>query len=279
MACLAACLWGTWPLYAHGTQVKGIALAFLVQLAMALPAPFAFDRRALLDRAATLALVVVGLADATNAVLYFSALARGPVVVATLTHYLAPLLVGLFTPLFLSEPRSGRALLASPLVLVGLGLVVARSGFAGEGLLGTALLGAGSAVFYATLIIASRIAARAYSALAITSLHAVVSAVALLAIFGREALPPVNASLGLLAFGCLVNGLGAALLFNHALVRVGAQLTGVLTYLEPLVASVVGIAAFHEGAGPLTLVGALIVLGTGVWVALEKPRAAVRSPA
>jgi drug/metabolite transporter (DMT)-like permease len=53
----------------------------------------------------------------------------------------------------------------------------------------------------------------------------------------------------------------------------------VLTYLEPLVASVVGIAAFHEGAGPLTLVGAMIVLGTGVWVALEKTRPPVSSPA
>ena len=86
------------------------------------------------------------------------------------------------------------------------------------------------------------------------------------------ALPTATEGLPLVLFGCLVNGLLAAVLFNQALVRIGAQLTGVLTYLEPLVASLVGIVAFHEGAGPLTFLGAGLVLATGVWVALERPR-------
>lgn len=269
MVCLAACAWGTWPLYAHGTQVPGLALAFLVQLAMALPTPFVVNRRALRDRPATLALIIVGVADAANAALYFSALERGPVVVATLTHYLAPLLVALFVPVFTAEPRSRRALIASPLVLASLGLVLSGASMAGGDLLTTALLGAGSAVFYATLIIASRVAGRAYSALAITSLHAVVSAIALLIIFPGRVLAPLGSHLGIIVAGCLINGLGAAVLFNVALQRIGAQLTGVLTYLEPLVASAVGIIAFHESAGPLTVLGALTVLACGVWVALE----------
>jgi drug/metabolite transporter (DMT)-like permease len=272
MACLAATLWGTWPLYAHAGTIDGLPLAFLTMLAMALPAPFVLRRAQLADRGATVALIVVGLADATNAVLYFSALARGPVVVATLTHYLAPLLVALVAPLLLTEPRSKRALLAAPVVLAGLGLVLARASTDGDWVT-TALLGAGSAVFYATLVIASRKAARAYPPLALTSVHAVVSVAALLVVFGARALPTPSPALAVTALGCLVNGLLAAVLFNVALQRIGAQLTGVLTYLEPLTASLVGVVAFHEPAGLNTLLGTLTVLAAGAWVALERPRA------
>jgi drug/metabolite transporter (DMT)-like permease len=236
---------------------------------MALPAPFVLSRRAFADRSATMALVIVGLADAANAALYFSALERGPVVVATLTHYLAPLLVALFVPVFTTEPRSRRALIASPLVLAGLGLVLSRASTSADDFSSAAWLGAGSACFYAVLIIASRVAGRSYSALAVTSLHAIVSALALLVVFADRVLVPLGDHAGIIIVGCLTNGLLAAALFNSALQRIGAQLTGVLTYLEPLVASAVGIVAFHEHAGPLTLLGALFVVTCGVWVALE----------
>lgn len=269
MACGAAALWGTWPLYARSGAVEGLPLAFLTMCAMALPAPFVVKRAALADRGALLALIVVGVADAANAVLYFSALGRGPVVVATLTHYLAPLLVAVTSPWVLREVRSRRALLAAPVVLAGLGLVLWTSAGDGGDWRMTALFGAGSAGFYATLVLASRIAGRAWSPLGVTSVHAVVSVVALLLVFGRSALPEVTRGLGAVLVGCLVNGLFAAVLFNVALQRIGAQLTGVLTYLEPLTASLIGVVAFHEVAGWNTAVGAVLVLAAGAWVALE----------
>ena len=71
--------------------------------APALPAPFAFRWSAFADRGAVIALVIVGIADAGNMLLYFLALDRGPIVVAVLSHYLAPTLVALAAPLVLAE--------------------------------------------------------------------------------------------------------------------------------------------------------------------------------
>jgi drug/metabolite transporter (DMT)-like permease len=268
-ACAAALLWGTWPLYAHAGGVTGPSLAFLTLLTMALPAPFVFRRAFLRDRLATAALVVVGLADAANAALYFSALARGPVLVATLTHALAPLLVALFGPMISGERRSPRAVIAAPIVLVGLTLVLLRSSHDGAWQR-TAVLGTGSALFYAMLVIASRVAGRTYPPLAVASLHSVVSVLALSVMFGARALPELNSRLPVTLLGCLGNGLVAAVLFNLALVRLGGPRTGVLTALEPLTASLLGVLIFGEAAGVETLAGTIIILVALGWTARER---------
>ncbi len=272
LACSAAVLWGTWPLYVHASGVQGPALALVTMLMMALPSPWLLRREALRDTRATLALVVVGLADAANAALYFSALARGPVVVATLTHALAPMLVALLGPVLVAEPRSRRALIAAPVVLGGLTLVLSRPGgteAAGDWV-PTALLGGGSAIFYATNVLASRVAVRAYRPLAIVSLHSVVAVVALALFFGPAALPPLTGTLWLAVVGAVVNGWFAAVLFNLALVELGAPRTGVLTALEPLTASLIGVFVYAEPAGWATAVGAGVVLLAGAWSAAER---------
>ena len=63
--------------------------------------------------AGTGALALHGLFDAANAALFFGAVQRGPVAVAVLTHYLAPLLIALAAPWLLRERRSTRALLGA----------------------------------------------------------------------------------------------------------------------------------------------------------------------
>lgn len=274
----AATLWGTWPLYVRDGAPQGPAMALLVMACMALPAPFSFRRADFGDRGAVIALGLVGLADAGNVALYFPALAQGPVVVAVLTHYLAPLLVALTAPWVLGEPRSLRALVAVPVVLLGLALVLGLSGLDG-GAGHTALLGGGSAIFYATLVVASRRAGRTFSPVAVMALHSVVSAAALLLVFGRQAVPQVlDAGLLRALLGALVNGLGGAWLFNLGLRPLGAQLTGVLTYLEPLTASLVGVVWFHEPFAARSALGVAVVLGAGAFVALEPVRAERQTP-
>ena len=102
----AAILWGFWPLALRPSGLTGLQCAVIVLAVMSLPAPFALRWEALRNRKATLALLGVGIFDAANGGLYFSALQRGPVVVAVLTHYLAPLLVALLAPLVLQERLS-----------------------------------------------------------------------------------------------------------------------------------------------------------------------------
>lgn len=273
---VAATLWGTWPLYTRGGALSGLTIGFITMAVMSLPAPFVFRRDDFADRGAVIALVLIGLADAANVFLYFSALSRGPVVVGVLTHYLAPTLVALLAPTLLREPRSRRALLAAPLVLLGLGLVLGQGhGDAADGWLTTAALGAGSAIFYAIVVLGSRRAGRTFGPLAVTSLHSVVSALALLICFQGDALPArLDASVAVICFAALVNGLFAATLFNISLRAIGSQLVGVFTYLEPLTAALLGVLVLHEPFNALAGLGVLLVIAAGGWAAAEPQRIA-----
>lgn len=271
----AALLWGCWSLFLRPAGLSGVSASALLFLVMALPALVATRRPLVRDRRSTGALLILGLSDATNAVLYFEALRRGPIAVAVLTHYLTPLLVALAAPWVLKEPVSRRALLAAPLSLGGLALVLYQpaSGFPLE----TALLGAGSALFYATNVVTSKAAARAYSAIEITSLHAIVSVLALAVAFPGQL--PWAASGGSLLWGiagALLCGLVATFLFNSGLRQVPSAVASALTYLEPLTAALVGLWVFQEPLGPWGAFGTLLVLALGVWVALEPPRELAR---
>lgn len=269
---LAATAWGTWPLFTHSSPLTGVSIGFITLTVMSLPAPFVFRRADFADRPAVWWLLGIGLADAANVVLYFSALSRGPVVLAVLTHYLAPALVAFGAPLLLDEPRSKRALIATPLVLAGLALVLSNSDTSQGGGLTTALLGGGSALFYALVVIGSRRAGRTFSPLAVTSLHSVVSAAVLLLIFRGEVLPPsLGPTLPVLG-AALVNGLLAAVLFNRSLRLIGAQLVGVFTYLEPLTAALLGVIVFHEAFTAATVAGVVIIISVGAWAAAEPPQ-------
>ncbi|MBU8897551.1 EamA family transporter [Corallococcus sp. H22C18031201] len=261
-----AILWGCWPLFLHSTSLSGEQIALLALFAMSLPAPFLLRREPLRDRRATLALAAVGLADAGNAALFFAAVQRGPVAVAVLSHYLAPLLVALAAPWVLREPRSVRAVVAGPATLLGLGLLILRPG--GGFSATTAALGAGSALFYGVIILGGKEAARAWSPLAVTSLHAPLSMVTLLLCFGRGALPPaLDVNVACVLAGGLMCGLGGNLLFNAGLRRVPTAAAGALTYLEPLTAALIGWAFFQEALTPWGVAGGALVLAAGVWVA------------
>lgn len=160
--CFAASSWGTWPLIVHHGHQSGLVVGFLTMLVMAVPAIGLGRQLRTADRGAFLALAVIGVADAANVALYFSALEAGPVVVAVLTHYLAPVLVALAAPMLLGEPRSTRAVLALPAMLVGLFFVLPSTSEAGSAST-AALLGGLSAIAYAALVLATRRAAQAFT--------------------------------------------------------------------------------------------------------------------
>jgi drug/metabolite transporter (DMT)-like permease len=269
MVAVGATLWGCWSLFLRPAGLSGPQSALLVMAVMALPAPFVFRRESLRDRRATLALALNGLSDAANTALFFAAVQRGPVTVAVLTHYLAPLLMALAAPWVLREPRSVRALIGAPLTLAGLALLLGtpQGGIADPW---TALLGGGSALFFMINVLASKVAARAYSPLAVTALHAPISALVLLLVFGRSALPPAfDGHLLLAVVGAALCGLFANQLFIVGLRRIPTAAAGALTYLEPLTAAVLGPLVFGEALGSLGLLGGLVVLVSGAWVASE----------
>lgn len=278
MVAVGTILWGCWPLFLRPAGLTGPQSALLVMAIMSLPIPFVFRREAFRDRRATLALGVLSLCDAANAALYFAALQRGPVTVAVLTHYLAPLLIALAAPWVLRERRSPRALLGAPLTLAGLALILGTPQDGADPW--TALLGGGSAFFFMANVLASKEAARSFSPLAINSLHALPSGLLLLLVFGRGALPPaLDASLLSVAAGSVLCGILANSVFYSGLRHVPTATAGALTYLEPLTAALLGMLVFGEALGPLGLLGGGVVLLSGAWVASESRAPSQPAPA
>jgi len=267
LVAVAAILWGTWSLVLRPSGLPPIQQAFLSLLVMAIPLPFVVRRAPFADRGAVVALLVLGVADAGSVGFYFAAISRGPVAVAVLCHYLAPILLTLAAPLVLGERRSRRALAAAVLSLLGIALLVWHPG---EGLsLTTAGLGAASAVFYALFLFASHRAGRSFPALAVVAIHALLSAGVLLLVFGAEAIPAAGPGTLRVALGSLVCGLLATALIFRGVRLIPAAVTGALTYLEPLTAALVGYFAFGEAINGVGVVGVVLVLASGVAVATE----------
>lgn len=268
LTALAAVLWGGWSLVLRPAGLPPAQAAWLALLVMALPLPLVVSRAPFRDRGAVVALLLLGVADAGSVGFYFAAIDRGPVAVAVLTHYLAPLLVTLLAPLLTGERRSRRALVATPVSLLGLALLVWHPGE--EVALVTAGLGATSAVFYAAFVFAAQRAGRSFSPPAVVSLHALVSAGVLLLVFGGGAIPDAGPGALRVGLGSLVCGVLATTLFFRGVSLIPSAVVGALSYLEPLTAALIGWAAFGETIDGVGLVGAALVLASGVAVATER---------
>ncbi|MCA9521882.1 MAG: DMT family transporter [Myxococcales bacterium] len=278
MVGLAASSWGTWSLFLRGTKLPAsstspIVLALIGLFALAFvrfePARPVWSRTNL-----SLLAALAGL-DALNFLTFFAAMEQTTLAIAVLTHYLAPLVIAIAAP-FIERERVPGARGAAVLATGGLLLVLEPWHAAGGALIGGAL-GATSAVAYAGVVFLSRRLVPRIGAVRTLSFHAFVAAGLLLPFTGMRALVaiPVEA-LGLLALGALGPGALAGLIFLRGLDRVGASRAAVLTFLEPLVAVAVGIFVWRERLTLNALVGALIVLGAGLFVA-RRPSEAVLS--
>jgi drug/metabolite transporter (DMT)-like permease len=275
LVALPAFAWGFWPWVLSGPAAHGLAalqVALIVMTVQAVPAPFLAwrDRAAFRDRGAMLALLGFGVLDGAQCALYFPALTRGPVSVAALTHYLGPVIIALAAPFVPGERGSKRAMVAAPLSLFGLFLVMDPSS-PQEAPWVTAALGVGSAFMGAGCFFTLRRASRSFSPLAVSALHAAISAAFLLAVFRGAAVPAWGPGVPRVLVAGLVLGIGATLVFVRAVKRVAAPIAATITYVEPVTAAAVGALLLGEHVGRLAILGAAIVVGAGVWVAAEAP--------
>jgi len=266
---LAAIGWGTWALFLRGTGVPPVWQSILILSVITLAwLPLALrSRRGPRPARAWRDMALLGAFDAGNYILYFAAVDRGPIALAVLTHYLAPVLVAAGAPFILAEPLGRRTLPAAALALIGVAMLLGGVQTDG-GVLVTALLGAGSAAFYAASALWSKKLFEHFTGTELLCYHAGISALLLLPFAGRP--PPLDSMIGRPLVGALLAGAGGGALFYFGLRRIEAQRAAVLTYLEPLVAALVGALAFGEAHTPLALVGAALVLASGAAVALQK---------
>lgn len=219
-------------------------------------------------------LLFAGVCLGANWALLFEAYNLMNVSLATLTYYTAPVLVLVLAPLVLKERQNGLAYLGMAVVIVGMLLVVGTD-FGGGGVSATGLIvGLGSAVFYAMLMLVNK-QITGVSGLNLTFIEIVIAAVILLpyvlATSGGVPLPTDAHGIFALLFLCTVNTGFACWLYFSSMNRLPAKAVALMGYFDPVSALIFSAVFLDERLSGVQLAGAVLVLA-GALVGQFRPR-------
>ncbi|MDE2561772.1 MAG: DMT family transporter [Sphingomonadales bacterium] len=222
-----------------------------------------------------------GFAVSMSAIAFFSALFLIPLAEATSIGFTAPMITALLAPLVLGEPMRRETWIASIIAFFGV-LIVLRPNFAAIGW--PALLPLLSATGMALMMIGNRKVAGHASALAMQVSIAVLAVPFLLtamAIGHLSGLPALHVGwpqwsvVARCAFIAVSASVAHGLIYM-ATTRAGAATIAPTTYVQLLVATLLGWAVFGEAPDAMALLGAAIIIGAGLYLWRSGP---VRQPA
>lgn len=214
-------------------------------------------------------LLFSGMAMGINWILLFEAYKYTTVSVATLSYYFAPVIVTAVCPFLFREKLTGKQVLCFTMSTVGLALVIGITdlGRGGNDALGIAF-GLGAAVFYATVILLNKFikGVAGIHRTFLQFLAAIVILVPYVALSGGVSLGNLNMTgwVCLLIVGLVHTGITYCLYFS-SLKELPGQQAAILSYIDPLVAIVIGVLVLGE---PLTLpqlIGGSMILGFTLW--------------
>lgn len=212
-----------------------------------------------------------GLALAISSTVFFTSLFVLPLATATALGFTSPMFTALFAAVLLGEPARRQTWIASAIAFIGV-LIVLRPNLVEAGW--WALLPVVSAMFFALLIIGNRFVAGQASALVMQFVVAAYAAPILLLA------APLFAQTGIDRFAltmpdwtviarCAVVAVTASC--AHWLVYIGTTKAGAakvapMSYVQLLVASVVGWAWFGDHPDGWTLLGAAVIVSAGLYL-------------
>jgi len=269
---LAAACWGTWRVWLPGPALDASAqgaMVLTVSGVLATVLGLVRDRGLpTAPRAAWGLLVVYAASESANYLLYFRGLGAGDSAAAAVTHYLAPALVALVSP-FLGQRVGRRTALAIPVAFAAT-YVLARDPSASGAFGASAVLGAGSAVFYAANIFLAQRLSSTFSAWSLIGIHNLLAAPLVWAGSSTAPWSAGAAELGLAVAGSVLGGVLAAGAYISGLRVVSASRAAVLAYLEPVVTAAVAVLVLGEVLTPVRLAAMVVVLAVGVVVATDR---------
>lgn len=273
----AGCLWGFMGLFRRymgeaGFSSSGVivlrcgvaALCFALTLLLTGPSQFRVQLR---DAWCFFGSGVVSLLFFTFC--YFQAMNYMSLSAAAILLYTAPAIVTLLSALLFKERLTGLKLLAVLLAFLGCALVSGLG--AGDMALSTAgiLYGLGAGFGYAMYSIFARYALeRGYSSNTINFYSCLLAALGAALIWGVDGVFETAAASG----GNLALAIGAGvvtcylpyLLYTHGLTGMETGRASIMASVEPVVATIVGAAVFHERMGLLSYCGVVLVLSAVV---------------
>ena len=194
---------------------------------------------------------------------YFTCQRLCSLAVASILLYTAPSFVVVLSALLWKEPITRRKLLALSLTLIGCACVCGL--FSGDLSVtaGGLLLGLGAGFFYALYSIFGRYALAHYDSMTVTVWTFLFAGPASLVLAKPEELRIAFAApMSWVMAACLVvfSTVLPYLFYTRGLSRVESGAASIMASLEPVVASLVGIAVFHEPMTALTALGIALVL-------------------
>ena len=216
-----------------------------------------------------LSLTFSGVLLGFNWVLLFEAYKYTTVAIATLSYYMAPIILLLVAPIFLGErltAKKGACIAAAFVGMVLVSGVLDGGEFSAQSLIGV-LLGLAAAVFYATIVIVNKKTGEV-AAFDKTVMQFGVSVVVLLVyVLLSGGMPTVAPTLPqlllLLTVGIVHTGI-AYLLYFGTVPKLPAQTVALLGYIDPALAVLLSAWLLQQ---PLTLlggVGAVLILGAAI---------------
>ena len=213
-------------------------------------------------------LLLSGMAMGINWVLLFSAYRFTTISMATLSYYFAPVIVILACPILFHERMTAKEILCFVMSTAGLVLIIGAGG-AGNGtdLIGV-LFGLGAAAFYAAVILMNKFIRQ------VTGIHRtliqfagailiLLPYVALTDGFHLEVLDGTG-WVCLLVVGLVHTGVTYCMYFS-ALKDLSGQETAVLSYMDPLVATLISVLVLGEPMALTQALGGAMILGFTLW--------------
>ncbi len=212
-------------------------------------------------------------------VCYFSAIALMPLSTAAILLYTSPIWVTLLSALLFRERLNAVKLIALAMAFGGCVLV---SGVGGGGLTPRGLLlGLGAGLGYGLYSILGTVALRRYSPFTVTAYTFLIAALGaccicnpaeMLSLIGAAA--PGRTVLFFLLTG-LVTAVAPFLSYTLGLRSVEAGKASILATVEPMVATLFGVAVFHEALTLTAALGILLILGAVVLLSLPNKKGSV----
>lgn len=205
---------------------------------------------------------------------YFMCIQVSTLSVAAILLYTGPCFVTLMSALFFKEALTRAKLISLVMAFTGCALAVGIFMETPQTTLFGALVGIGSGFGYALYSIFGKVALKKYSGMTVTTYTFIFASVALLP-FGDPvnlAMTVTSETLGIAS--ALVLGLGSTLtpflLYTKGLEQLEPSKASLLTFVEPLVATIVGIVGFGEALNVFTIGGILMIIASLVLSARDQ---------
>lgn len=280
---IGATLWGTISffvknLYAYGftpmevVTIRAVTAAIILVVYLLISSPKSLRLKQITDMKYFIGTGVFSIIFFNYCMFKTIELATIPISAALL--YTAPAFVIVLSFLLFQEQITAFKLIALIFTLIGTALVVGLLPFnMGSIPLATIFIGLGSGLGYALYSIFSKFALTKYTTLTVTTYTFVVAAVSLLPFFPFKEKAALILDPVVLLYGF---GLGflptaiAYIIYTYGLHHTEASKAAILSTIEPVVATLIGIFIFTEPFSSIQIIGMICILGAVILVQLDR---------